>query len=107
MLSQPLASGSKPRARSNSELTCPSDRAPAAGGRIDAGQQFQQRALAGPVVADDAQPLAFADPQVDVFQGLDLEGVSLAAAEQAVEQIFLEADPAVAPHVKHQAHIVQ
>ena len=81
--------------------------AAAAGGRIDAGQQFQQRALAGPVGADDAHPLALVDPQIDAFQGPDLEGVLLAAAEQAVQQILFQADPAVPPHVEDQAHVVQ
>ena len=50
------------------------DRAAAAGGRINAGQQLQQRALAGPVAADDSQPVAFRDGQLDVLQGLDVEG---------------------------------
>ena len=107
MLSQPLASGSKPRAMSNSELTCPLTWRRPAGGRIDAGQQFQQRALAGPVVADDAQPLAFAHGKMDVFQGLDLEGGLFRAAEQPVEQILLEADAAESPHLKPQPDVVE
>ena len=85
---------------SNSELICPWTAAAAGGGRIDAGQQLQQRALARPVVADDPQPVAFVDRQVDVFQGLDLEGGLLRAAEEALQQIFLQADAAEAPHVE-------
>ena len=69
---------------SNSELICPLTRRRPAGGRIDAGQQFQQRALAGAVVADDPQPVAFVHGEVDVLQGLDLEGGLLRAAEQAL-----------------------
>ena len=83
------------------------DSAAAGGRRINAGQQFQQRALARPVVADDAQPVAFVDRQVDVFQGLDFEGVLLRAAKEALEQIFLQADPAEPPHAKQQSNVFQ
>ena len=61
MFSQPLASGSKPSVMSNSELIRPRTVRVPRGRRVDAGQQLEQRALAGAVVADDAEPLAFAD----------------------------------------------
>ena len=57
------------------------DSAAAGRGRIDAGQQLQQRALAGPIAADDPQPLALVDGEVDVFQGLDLERRPLSSGE--------------------------
>ena len=41
------------------------------------------------------------------FQGLDLEGGLLRAAEQPVEQIFLEADAAESPHLKPQSDVVE
>ena len=41
----------------------------ARGRRVDAGQQLQQRALAGAVVADDADALALFHRQVDRVRG--------------------------------------
>src|SRR5688572_17899999 len=50
----------------------PGDVDPARGRRGDAREHLQQRALAGAVVADDAERLASRDLEVDVAQGPEL-----------------------------------
>ena len=51
--------------------------------------------------------LALLHVQVDVFQGLDLQHVLLAAAKEAVEHVVLEALAALTTHVELQAHVVE
>ena len=107
MLSQPLASGSKPSEISNKRADAARHAARAGGRRVDAGQQLQQRALAGAVVADDAHAFALFHAQVDVLEGLDFQHILLAAAKQAVEQVVLQARAALTADVEVQAHVVE
>src|SRR5262249_10822373 len=85
------------------------DEAPAARGGVDAGEQLQERALARPVVADDADPLAGLDAQAQVAQGAHLHRrLGPLAPEQAADHVLLERAPARVPlHVEGQAHAVQ
>ena len=41
-------------------------------GPVDAGQDLQQRALAGAVLADDPEELALVDVEGDVVEGVQL-----------------------------------
>ena len=107
MFSQPLASGSKPSEMSNSELMRPSTVRLAGRRRIDAGQQLEQRALAGAVVADDADALALVDPQADVAQRLDLHDRVDGAAKQLPDEEFLERDPSLRTHAEREADVVE
>ena len=63
MLSVPESSGLKPAPISISGATLPRIATRPRGRRIDPRQQPQQRALAGPVAPDDADPLALLDPR--------------------------------------------
>ena len=95
MFSRPVRSGTIPAPTSISGATLPMH-GNASGGRLgDAGQQLEQRALAGAVVADDAEHFALLDREVDVVQRL--EGLALLdrAADEPVEAIddgLLQAD---------------
>ena len=90
MFSQPLASLSKPRAMSNSDEMRPSTMTMAARRRVDAGQQFQHRALAGAVVADETDAVALVDAQVDVLQGAHFHDRVPRRQKHALEDEILE-----------------
>ena len=62
----PESSGLKPAPISIKGATLPRIDDLPGGGRIDPRQQPQERALAGAVAADDADPLALVDLEVDV-----------------------------------------
>src|SRR5262249_23643461 len=83
-----------------------SDGAGAGGGWVDAGDQLQERALAGTVVADHAQPVAVAQVQVDPFQGADFDPGVDRGAEQATDEKLLEGDPARLPDAELQGGTV-
>ena len=68
MFSRPVSSGWKPVPTSSSAPTRPRNLAVALGGWVIRERIFEQRALAGAVMADDAERLAALDIEVDVPQ---------------------------------------
>ena len=64
---------------------------PAGVGAVDAGEQLQQRALAGAVAADDAEELALADLEGDPVEGAQLAVV--ARGERVDGALFQRVDP--------------
>ena len=69
MFSRPVSSGWKPVPTSSRLADAAANLGPAGGRLGDAGEDLQQRDLAGAVAADDADDLAFADLEGDVLQG--------------------------------------
>ena len=55
----------------------------AAGGLVDAGEEAQKRGFTGTVVADQANPVAFPQVQVDVFEGFHHDDVAVVAPDGA------------------------
>ena len=65
------------------------DFGPAFGGASDAGEDFEQRGLAGAIAADEAEDFAFADGEGDVFEGPEHFGFGAAErGERGVQEIF-------------------
>jgi len=75
--------------------------------RVDAGQQAQQRAFAGAVVADDADAVALADAHVHVLERLDFHDRIVDGQEHLADQKFFQSQPLVLANPKRQADSVQ
>src|SRR5262249_41033603 len=63
--------------------------------------------LAGPVVAEDAEPVALAHVQVHAVQRPDLDERVHRAAEHPVDQELLQRHPALLPDAEVQRHVGQ
>lgn len=80
----------------------------AGGGRIDAADELEQGALARAVVADDAEPLAGLDVEINPADGMDeLGGAGVPAAEDEVEGRFLDAPPGLIVHAKGELSLLE
>ena len=107
MFSQPVASRLEAE-RDVEERADPAlDDAAAARGRVDAGQQPEQRALAGAVVADDAEPVAVAEFQVEVSDRLHVGERLGLTAKKPHQQELLERNAHHLLEPKRQAHVFQ
>src|SRR5262249_33174026 len=79
-----------------------------AGGRlVDAGQDAQQRALAGAVVADDTEPLAVVDVEADAAERLDDWHRRQGPAEQLVHRQVLHREAAPVAGLERQENVAQ
>src|SRR5439155_16523926 len=85
----------------------PLDEAPAPRRRIDAGQHLQERALARPVVPDDADPLAARYLEADVLQRPYLDVRPNAAAKQPQHPVLPGQPLGILADTERQTHSVQ
>src|SRR5262249_39806268 len=75
--------------------------------RVDAGEQAQQRALAGAVVAENADAVSVAEFQVDAVERTDLdEGIDRFTVE-VMDQVFLQRHLPLLADAEVQRDVVQ
>src|SRR5262249_9412563 len=79
----------------------------AAGGRIDAGQHAQQRALAGAIVPEDADAITVVQAQIDAIQRPHFDVGVYRTAIQVMNQVLLQGDAALVAHPELQRDVVQ
>ena len=80
-------------------------------GTIDAGQYLEQRGLAGAVEADQADPIALLDAEIEVVERAHVDAVERVAREIAARRVgddrFFQRPRAALIHRKVDAQIVQ